>query len=175
MEIFFLFSILSMLLLITFQDFRERSISAWILPLLFIASAAYFILKYSWQQTLENFIINFLILSFQLLLLNIFFSVKQKQWVFLPDNLLGWGDILFLPIVCVFFSPLNMLIYYVVSLMLICLVFALIRIIFSPRENTVPLAGGLSLILAVFLAVNERCIKIDNYSDDALLRLFIPY
>lgn len=119
---------------------------------------------------MENSIINFAILLLQFLLLTVIFSIKSNRVIWVPDKMLGWGDILFLPIIGVYFSPMAMLMFYILCLILISILYYLI---WYPNENSIPLAGGLSIFLVIYLVVNEGVYAIHNYNDDFLFELAI--
>ncbi len=159
---------------IAVQDFRERQISAWLLPALLLCATAFVAMRNDWSSIIENFTVNTLLIALQLFTLNIFLSVKYRQRVSLPDRFLGWGDILLLPVAGIFFSPVNMIFFYLLSLAVVCVVFALSNLIQSNQQTTVPLAGGIAVLLAVFLLANETLLKIDSYDNYFLINQLLP-
>lgn len=170
MEKLILLAILLILIIIAFQDFKERKITAILLPIILILSIIYQVKKYSIAQVIENSVVNLFVIVVQLLILTIVFSIKQKKIVYLYEEMLGWGDILFLPIICIFFAPITMLFFYTACLLIITIVYY-----FSNKSSnkTIPLAGGLSILLAIYLFINEMWMPIHHYSDQNMLKLIL--
>jgi hypothetical protein len=79
------------------------------------------------------------------------------------DNLIGTGDLLFLPVLCFSFSPVNFIVFFIISLgVILC-----VRSVFFRAQRSFPLAGGLSLMLVV--ATVFSLIGTINIIDDQLL------
>jgi len=150
---------------IFFQDLKSRSVYWFWFPVLV---CLFFIdghPVHEWRSTS----VSLLFIGVQLLLVTLYFSVKQQQWVDISKELLGWGDILFLVSTAFYLSVLNYLLFYISSLIIIC-AFVLVKRIFSGKNNQqIPLAGLQALILIVFLVVQLSDKNIDLTSDNWLL------
>jgi hypothetical protein len=124
----------------------------------------YYTLSVIWVPTL----INLGFLALQILLLSVYFSVKNKRLINIFDGLLGLGDILFLLSITVYLSVLNFLFFYIISLILILLTWLIGQIISDKKSKEIPLAGMQAFILIVFLTC-DWWLKIVNLTDDTWL------
>jgi hypothetical protein len=145
--------ILLNLVLIFIQDLKSRSVYWFLFPVLIILFILLNILQQhlfteNWQAVSIN--VSFLLLQF--LLVSLYFSIKNRGWVSLTTNLLGWGDILFLLSIAFYLSVLNFLFFYVVSLPAVLMIWLLWLLISKEKNKQIPLAGLQALIFTVFLA-----------------------
>ncbi|MBW4890137.1 hypothetical protein KXQ82_10440 [Mucilaginibacter sp. HMF5004] len=105
------------------------------------------------MQTGEITLMNAGFLILQLLLVSVYFSVKNKRWINITNELLGWGDILLLLSITCYFSILNYIFFYVFSLIaVVCII--IIRALINRRYEQIPLAGLQACILCVCLGVS---------------------
>jgi hypothetical protein len=142
---------------ITWQDLRSRSVSWLLFPLLAVSGI---LLAYretgSWKLLFSYFSMNLGFLILQGLLLKMYFYFRNGKASALINDKIGWGDVLFLLAACCFFSPLNFIFFYVLSLLFSVAVFLAgshwIRR--GSSAVTVPLAGLQAGCLLLFLAAN---------------------
>lgn len=107
----------------------------------------------------------------QLLLVTVYFSIKERRLVNITIGLLGWGDIFFLMTVAFYLSFLNFIIFYIISLFMVLggwLVYIFVK---KNRQHHIPLAGLQSLLLASLLLVSCFKPEFDLTSDDLLIYL----
>ena len=107
----------------------------------------------------------------QLLLLTIYFSMKNKKWVNITKDYLGWGDILFLLTVAFFLSPMNYLFFYVGSL-LVVLLFTMLALVRNGTRYKIPLAGLQALLFAGLPLIDWNLSTFSLQSDEWLLKQF---
>jgi hypothetical protein len=112
--------------------------------------------------------INFVFLIIQLLLVSVYFSVKNNKWTPIYQSLLGAGDILFLMSIGVYFSVLNYLFFYIVSLIVVLLLWVPINLFVIKQKTTIPLAGLQALCFGLFL-IADWGLKWFNLTDDTWL------
>jgi len=163
--------IVFVLVAIFVQDLKSRAVYWFWFPVLvcLFSIDGYFVRHQLIRMQWLSASIDLLFIGAQLLLVSLYFSIKQRQWVNISRELLGWGDILFLVSIAFYFSILNYLLFYISSLIIIC-VFVLLCRIFSVKNNQqIPLAGLQALILIVFLVVQLLDKNIDLTSDNWLL------
>lgn len=134
------------LLAIAWQDFRSRSVW-WVLLAACIALtfAEGWLLVGSGLLPLAG--LNLALMGAQLLVLKLVFSIKNKENTAVADKLLGWGDILFFAVPCLYFSVFNFVVFYVLSLLVVLLAFILWKRYKPNTPAEVPLAGGMALLL----------------------------
>jgi hypothetical protein len=158
---------LSMVLILAFiayQDFKFRAVTWFLFPLLAIVIIIenYFLLPLS--LLFYPFLINFLFFGIQLVLITIYLSLKKKTLIKVWENYLGLGDILFFIILCLFFSPINFILFYLISL-----VFTILAVFIINRRSKVitliPLAGIQSLMLMALVILNLFATSV-NYKID---------
>ena len=151
-----LFSLLILVLIIVLlfiakEDFQKRTIHiGWLVGLGIFGSI------YGWYFGVVplNFLsicINIGFIVIQLLLLSLYFSIKNRQWVNIADTLLGWGDIILFFLICLMLPPLQFIWFYTLSLLAVLVGFLIYKGIRQPVEETIPLAGGMSLCLIIYL------------------------
>ena len=148
-------SLITLLLLvwIVYQDFRFRAV-AWIifpalLSVLLVSSA----LEQNIRYAMERLVLNSLFVLFQLILVYLYFRIRQVKFNVLLNNYIGPGDLVFFFAVAPAF-PLYIFILYLSSGFLITiLIYASIRL-FDPKfvlnKHPIPLAGMLSLWFILF-------------------------
>lgn len=154
---------------VIFQDFKSRQIYWFWPPLLF---AVFFMESYqrlSFNELLQNIGINSLFIVVNLLMVSLYFSAKERKWINIFKQHFGWGDFLFLLAITPIFSPLNFVLFFVISLILIGLLHAILITFGQLVITTVPLAGWLSVLLVIALLLNAFLFNINPLNDDLLI------
>jgi hypothetical protein len=140
-----------LLVFIIIEDFRYRAISWWSFPLLSMAAAG---IDYG-NLRVSDIVINSCFTLVQLMMLSLYFSIKEKSIINITQKYLGWGDILLWVVSCLLFSPLNFIAFFIVSLvftMMVVIGWKLTKI--KPAMITVPLAGIQAVALLLVLLIN---------------------
>lgn len=108
-------------------------------------------------------------LLLQLLLVWIYFSVKNKKAINLTNNYLGWGDVLFLAVLPFYLSPVNYILFYLTSLIVV-LMYTLIATAASHkvRNPHIPLAGLQAALLVLVILIDFVSPKFTLYDDSWL-------
>jgi len=150
-----LFSLPILLILgfIVYEDFKFRAVTWYLFPLLAVIILIENIVVYTSVMSWQNFIINFVFIIVQLIAVTLYLSMKNKKWIWIWEEYLGLGDILFLLVLCLFFSPLNLIVFYLSSLILTVIAVLLLRKIY-PSFAVIPLAGLQSGFLAALIIFN---------------------
>ena len=151
------------LLVILYQDFKHKAIDWYLfllLPLIII------LLRFNEPGKLVlNFLINFIFLSFNSLMLFAYFSLKNRKFINPLKKYIGIGDIFFFTALALFFSPLNFILFFSGSMLITLLTFLFA---FALRKENlkreIPLAGFVSGLLLVLLFFNYF-ISINLYND----------
>ena len=153
------------LLSIAVQDLKSRSVYWFWFPIL----TTLFLLTGLYQFQVKDIIIRSLINSgfiiLQLLVLTIYFSIKQARLVNITQDLLGWGDILLLLSICWYFSTFNLIVFYLFSLVLTLLIWGTTILLIKKNYKQIPLAGLQAIIFVVCLVADWKSTKIDLASD----------
>jgi len=146
-------SLMVLLVILAYQDIKSREISWWLLPLILIIhliSQAKIDHNF-WQNTLLN--LGFVLLNWTLV--SIYFSMKKKKFVNIIDSHLGLGDLLFL-VVCAFvFSVPNFLFFLCLGFSTALLFYVLYLKRIKRKEESIPLAGVMALLLALILVLDQ--------------------
>ncbi|MBN2788275.1 MAG: hypothetical protein JXQ69_08140 [Paludibacteraceae bacterium] len=142
-------------LIIFYQDFQQREISWWTIPLLFISLLPESIANNEWSALFENTLVNISILLFELFFTSVYFSLKNKQLTNIFKKYLGIGDVLFLMSICPFFHPIVFVFYLTGSLIIILLVSLIYGLIKKKWNFTIPLAGIFSILLLITITYNH--------------------
>lgn len=152
MVVFLNIAILLFLLVVVYEDFKDRTIHIFLPFLLFIC----LVVKYYTSANVANYIqtigVNIVFLIMQILLAMLFFAVKEKKMVNIFESHLGAGDILFLLSLSPAFSTINFIIFYTISLAIIAvLYFVAGSIKWVNRNHQIPLAGLQAILFILVL------------------------
>lgn len=165
MELTLLFILLGLLALVVFQDFKSRNISWFLIPLLLVVFITRAILKIDIQEFITYSGINLAIIVLNLLGVTFLVWLKEKKLKNIVDTYLGFGDILFFLVLTTVFSPLNFIVFYLGSIILITLIYGSI-ILFNKQKNTlIPLAGAMSVLLILVLIADVMLPTFNVYQD----------
>lgn len=149
---------------IIYEDFRYRAIH-WIwLVILSVLAICLGSINTGFVLTNLSFVL------FQLVVLSLYFSIKNRELTNIVNQYLGIGDILYFIPLCLLFSPINFIGFFVTSL-IISLTGALIWNVVKPGiQNNIPLAGCMSIVLIPILFMAWQ-FDIDLKNDLFLLHL----
>lgn len=157
------------LLFMAWQDFKFRAVYWWLFPLLLMALAVVKVKESNWSSLGNDWLYNGLFLGVQILCLTLYFSIKERRWVNIFKAYFGLGDLLFLCCISVYFSFLNYILFYIVSLFAIILMTLLTQVTAKKTNPKIPLAGWQAMLLLVFLLADRYNGKIDFTTDLALV------
>lgn len=158
MQLFIQLSILLILMVMGLQDFRYRAISWYAFPLL----AILMLLGNKDFSITEAFVnICFLLINFSLATLII--SLNNQRFTNLLKSHIGWGDLLMLLCLSLYFSPVNFFVFYLSSLVFIAIATGTYMLLAKPKNYTIPLAGMQGMLLfACILSASLFDVKINN-------------
>lgn len=162
-----------LLLIIIYQDFRYRAVSWVVIPLMFAAFAVNSILTTDVSTFLQSLVFNIGFIFIQLLAVTAYFCIKYGTFINITAKYIGWGDIWFLTVVASVFSPVNFIVFYVMSLLSILIIAITLRLINRNTATTIPLAGAMALILLMVVSVNSFNRGFDFQNDQVFLSLLI--
>lgn len=173
------------LLMITYQDFRTRSVHWIYFPLLALAGMGMIVSAQTFGRAAYDTGFNLVFVGLQLAMLKIYFFARARlryaavaiagerpasqRDTTLINKKIGLGDILFLAGACFFFSPANFIAFYMLSLLFAIGAWSLTGS--RTRQTTIPLAG----LQAIFLLLTLCAAAVWHYSllDDGRLLLKI--
>lgn len=163
--------VLLVLLLIFIEDIRSHEVHLVLFPI--VAAGLLFTVlrrRNDWDELWQSARVNLLFVVLVLLLLTAWFSLKEKRLVNITAQLLGWGDILFLVCMSLYFSILNYLFFYIASLLAVVIFWSAWRLLSKKDNRQIPLAGLQALLLAVYLSSDWWLLHFNAASDKWLLR-----
>lgn len=165
--------LVTLLAIVAFQDLKQRQISWVLLPLLL----SLFLVRGSFLNS-ANELIHFALFNagfivVQLLVLTAYMSIKNKEFSNIINSYLGLGDILFFIVICVAFSPVNFIVFYITGLLLTLLVFVAYNLLRKKNEKEIPLAGAMAVLMISLILLSRWSIKFNFYNDDFLTGWFI--
>lgn len=170
MNALFTISEIALLLILAYQDFKDRSISSIALLVLFVLFSIQSILTNSLAQAGIYFGINLFIPFIQLAGLTLYFAIKNKQFVNIIDTQIGLGDILFFVLLCTVFSPANFFPFYIGSLLVAVILFIVFKRLHISKNSEIPLTGIMSTLLILVLTIKSFAPSIDLYNDYWILK-----
>lgn len=152
------------LLIVAYQDFRFRAVHWFLFPLLLFFSLYNLHYMNLLKDSLFNLSFNVLFILVQLLFLMFYFSVKHSRLINITDTFIGWGDILFLLNLCFLLPPVNFILFYLLSLILIVfgyIIYTKIR----RTTSSIPLAGLQALLFVILFLLDLRSSNSNLYND----------
>lgn len=152
--------------MIFFQDVKSRSVYWILFPvliglLLLLHSFENDGLVLSWQSAVFN--VGFFL--GQLILVTIYFSVKNRKLINIAGELLGMGDVLFILSITFYLSIFNFLFFYITSLIVVLLVWVTWQAVSAKKSKHIPLAGLQAILFTAFL-ICDWCLKPIRLTDD---------
>lgn len=159
------------LMLISFQDFKQREISWILIPLCSLALLFRATQFAAYDIILKNTLLNITFVALQLLLLTIYMSIKNKKAVNILREHLGLGDVLFFVVLCIAFSPINFIVFYVISMMATLIGFVAYTAISSQKAKEIPLAGAMASFLVIAILIDKTTTHLNFYDDANLLNI----
>jgi hypothetical protein len=116
---------------------------------------AFVLLGIIYEQKVENagifILMNGVIILLQLLLLTIYFSIKERKLVSIINAKLGLGDVLLLFVLCLSFFPTTFLIFLSTSLIFSLSLHLIIRKQFKEQVK-IPLAAYIAIYYVLFVS-----------------------
>jgi len=106
--------------------------------------------------------------------LTLYFSIKERSLVNIINKYIGIADLLMLVVIALLFSPVNFIVYYVVSLILITAGSIVYLITKKNMQAEIPLAGAFSIILIACLLYAGITGNINFYDDALVMELLSP-
>jgi len=160
--------IVAVLFLIFVQDLRVRSVYWFLFPvlLLLLLTEDLFKKHRSFEDIGQTGLISCSFLLLQFLILSLYFSLKNRHWINITKELLGWGDILLLLCVAFYLSVFSFLFFYIVSLIGSLLVWVIWQVFVRCKNKHIPLAGLQAVCLSVLLMLDWYWLHL-NLTDDA--------
>ncbi|MDA8956454.1 hypothetical protein N9H19_02425 [Flavobacteriales bacterium] len=140
------------LLIIFFQDLKDRSVSLIIFPVLFIIVSYLSIMESDVSTWLIQTGINSVFLLFQLAVIKLYFKRKYDCNTAFFDYYIGWGDIIFLFVLGSAFNFIQLLLFMLYSMALALAIY--FPLIYLKKTQTIPLAGFMSLCWILVLSAN---------------------
>jgi hypothetical protein len=155
MHLLTVIAIISISVIIFWEDFKTRSVHVFLFPLLGIAGFLNNMLESNFVHAVQSSLINFCISGIQAIVLFIYFRYLKKTKAGI-SSLIGSGDALFLLMCCLLFEPVYFLWYYSLSLLFtLALHYVFIKHeIYSLPGNTVALAGWQALFLVIIQLIS---------------------
>lgn len=136
------------LLGIAYEDFKNRSVHIYWFIGLFGSLLGMVLASEAFDQVASRFAVNMVFCVLQLALLNVYFCLKERKWIWIFDRYLGWGDVVFIACVALLWDLRGFIIFTIVSIG-----FALLIYVIGMRKQTatVPLAGLQAIFLIILL------------------------
>lgn len=152
MNLFFLMVSGVLLGTITWQDFRDRAISAWLLAFLAVSEGLRGYLLWGTSTILRQSLQNSVIISSMLLVVWIYALARKRKWMNLFKEELGVADLILLLILGISFSPFIFIVFILIGFVFALTSTIIIRMVVTSTSHTVPLAGYLGIwAIVVFI------------------------
>ncbi len=153
MQLFVDILCVSVLFIVIFQDFKNRSIAGIIIPALLVLFFFKSYFESNFTTILHYFLINNAFILLQILLVTVYFSLRFKKMLNVINNYLGSGDVLFLMSMTTLFTPLNFIFFYIIAIFITTLSYGTYLVASGRRDYPIPLAGSMAIVLIVFFVL----------------------
>lgn len=162
----------AILIIVIIQDFKTRTI-VWWSPILLLLIGIVIHYKHCSEFNIHYILINLTFFLIQLLGLTLYFSWKKKKWINITKEYFGLGDVLFLIPLCLLFTPINLIIFFVVSL-IITLISSFIYLFINKKNLnfTIPFAGIIAICFLLKEGIN-LIVRTSNFDDFFILNYLI--
>lgn len=162
------------LLGICYQDFKYRGVYWWLFPMLMLALGAITFVDAGVESLLKKAGINTLFVLFQILVLGIYFSIRNKRWVNIFNGYFGLGDLLFLLCLTVYFSFWAYLLFYILSIFIVIVAVIVGQLFFKQENPRIPLAGYQAILFMLFTCIYYSFGK-SNLSAESILFGYLKF
>lgn len=170
--VFFLNStVVVVLLILGFQDFSKRRISAILVLSVFLLLFLISEKTVNVADTLKFTFYNAIFFAVQLVLIFLFYLVKRRQFVNVINTYLGFGDILLILAICPAFSPVNFILFYLLGLILTLIVYFGLSLLINHQGREIPLAGVLSIALVIVIFLKYLKHDFNPFNDNYFLTI----
>lgn len=144
------FAFIALLVMCTYQDLRFRGIHWFVFPLLLLGAIA---LRWN-ELDATTLVLNTGFLTFLLLGLTLYLSLKEQRFVNITKGYFALGDILFLIALIPLFSFEWFILFFTAGTIL-TLIFHVIASMIKPQK-TIPYAGYMAIVGVGYLAFSEQ-------------------
>jgi len=166
--------IMMVLVGMVYQDFKFRGIYWWLFPLLLLLFVLDVLQRYSFARLAATAGSNMIFIIVQMSLLTSYVSLRRRKFTNIFKGYFGLGDLLFLLCIAFYFSCLNYIAFYLLSLMIVIV----LTLIFGKRSRAekekIPLAGYQALLLILIMATSFFVKSLNIHSDTVFFNL-LPY
>lgn len=168
--------ILVAMLIVFVQDLRSRSVYWLLFPTLVVLFIGIDIIRgRPFSEIWPPVTVNLVFVILQLLVITTWFSLKEKRWVNVPAQLLGWGDILFQISIACYLSFVNFLVFHIVSLMIALIIWLIWQLLDKKKSKYIPLAGLQAMCFGLFMSADWYIFHFDTTNDAWLIHIFIKW
>lgn len=154
------------LMFIFWQDLKYRAVYWWLFLGLFVTLFILKLVQVPFLLALYDFMINCIFLVAQIVLLIVYFSIKERKRINIFEGYFGLGDFLFLLCASVYLSVFNYVFFYVSSLLIVTFLTLLINVFSKKNAHKIPLAGEQALLFMLFMlfdAINENLSLVNDF------------
>ena len=124
------------------------------------------------EELFFNLGINTMLLAFQFLLLTVYFSLRTRHLTNIINKFIGIGDLFFFVFLSMAFSPFNFILFFILSLLLILIVYAIVMK-GKLKQYKIPLLGNMSIIYLVIVAIEYLSSSFNRFDDTLAVHLFL--
>jgi hypothetical protein len=155
------------LTMIAYYDFKYRALPVYLLVMAIVFGILVSISRNGLSFVLFNTGVNALLISLQLSLTTLYFSVRNRKFINIFDSYLGIGDLIFFLVIILCFSPVNFILFIIISGFFTILFYA-------GRKNgtLIPLAGNQAVMLCTIFLSGLISGIIQPYNDLFLIDIF---
>lgn len=152
MSYFAILILIGSLLAISYEDFKARSVHLYWFIAVFVTLTYLGIANQGLYVYLIQFTINIAFVLFYFLLLQLYFVVKLRRWIWITDRYIGWGDIVFIVAIAGHWYIVGFIVFIIISLIVALLYYCIFLV---RKTNKIPLAGIQSIFFMIVYSFEE--------------------
>ena len=157
---------------VAWEDFRTRTLPLWLL--LAVAAIALVIV---WKQAdlhtmICYFGFNLMFVVMQFSVITLYYFIRNRKLVNIVNKYIGSGDIVFLIVCCLLFSPFNFIFFQIISSTLLLVIYTIIRMVRGTAGN-IPLAGALAIAINMFIVMHWAGMPVHFYDDRCVINFLL--
>lgn len=166
--------VVCILLIISYEDFTKRLIHWYYFPVVAMLLLIQLFQRGQYFESMTNIGLNILIVLFMLLMTTVIYSLRRGKLVFILDKAIGTADLLVFGLLCISLSPINLVLFMLVSFLAAAL-YQIITLPFFKNAKYIPLAGIVSILLSMVLVLQHGFEVIDLTNDFQTLGIIGGY
>lgn len=141
-------ALIAVLLFIFFQDIKHKAVYWFLFPMVLLLG-----LFIRWEQIGIDFVYNLIFITFLMLALSAYLTLKNRKWINPLEGFFALGDVLFLVAISPFFAFQSYVLFFTTGCLFVLSVH-LVLLLIKKTNREIPFAGYLAFYFTGTILVN---------------------